>query len=121
MLPLPCNRVSGYRDLIPVIGGAGGGGAPAGLEFSRKNKNCFCPVGNFSFHSSVVKPSYYYLSLRHRRLLRHLSETAFTTGQKEVLGEGVVTLLGMPADREGGRLVSQRTVLPELEFGFILI
>ena len=76
------SRVSGYRDLIPLSGG------PAGLELSRKNKNFFCPVGNFSFHSSVVKPSYYYFSLRHRRLLCHVSETAFTTPKRGVGGRG---------------------------------
>ena len=34
----------------------------------------------------------------------------------EMLGQGIVTLFGKPADREDSGLVSQRTILPELEF-----
>ena len=34
----------------------------------------------------------------------------------EVLGQRIVTLFGKPADREDGGLVSQRTILPKLEF-----
>ena len=34
----------------------------------------------------------------------------------EALGQGVATLFGKPVDREGGRLVSQRTIFPESEF-----
>ena len=33
-----------------------------------------------------------------------------------MLGQGTVTLFGKPADREDSGLVSQRTILPELEF-----
>ena len=38
----------------------------------------------------------------------------------EVLGQGIEALFRKPADREDGRLVSQRTILPELEFRFLL-
>ena len=34
----------------------------------------------------------------------------------ELLGQGIETLFGKPADREDGGLMSQRTVLPEQEF-----
>ena len=38
----------------------------------------------------------------------------------EVLGQGIVTLLGKTADGEGRGLVSQRTILPKLEFRLLL-
>ena len=38
----------------------------------------------------------------------------------ELWRQGRVTLLGKPADREDGGLVSQRTILPELEFRLLL-
>ena len=38
----------------------------------------------------------------------------------EVLGQGIVTLFGKPADQEDGRLVSQSTILPELEFRLLI-
>ena len=34
----------------------------------------------------------------------------------ELLGQGIAILFEIPADREDGGLVSQRTILPELEF-----
>ena len=43
-----------------------------------------------------------------------------STSRSKLLGQGIVTLLEKPVDREDGRLVSQGTVLPELEFGFLL-
>ena len=33
----------------------------------------------------------------------------------ELLGQGIVTLFGKPADKEDGGLVSQRTILPGFE------
>ena len=33
-------------------------------------------------------------------------------------GQGIATLLGKSADQEDGGLLSQRTILPELEFSF---
>ena len=38
----------------------------------------------------------------------------------EVLGQGIVTLFGKPADQEDGGLVSQRTIFRELEFRLLL-
>ena len=40
--------------------------------------------------------------------------------KRQVVGQGIVTLLEKPTDREDGRLASQGTILPELEFGFLL-
>ena len=37
----------------------------------------------------------------------------------ESLGQGMVTLFGKPAD-QGDGLVSQRTILPEIEFRLLL-
>ena len=37
-----------------------------------------------------------------------------------LLGQGIVTLFRKPANREDGGLVSQRTLLPELEFRLLL-
>ena len=38
----------------------------------------------------------------------------------EVLEQGIMTLFRNPADRKDGGLVSQRTTLTKLEFGFLL-
>lgn len=38
----------------------------------------------------------------------------------ESLGQGIETLFGKPADREGGGLLSQRTIFPMLEFRLLL-
>lgn len=38
----------------------------------------------------------------------------------KVLGQAIVTLFTKPANRENGGLVSQRNILPELEFGLLL-
>ena len=38
----------------------------------------------------------------------------------KLLGQGIVTLFGKPADRDNGGLVSQRTTFPELEFRLLL-
>ena len=38
------------------------------------------------------------------------------TLREEVSGQGIVTVLGKPADQEHGGLVSQRSTLSELEF-----
>ena len=38
----------------------------------------------------------------------------------ELLGQGIVTLLRKPADREAGGLLSQRTILPKSEFKLLL-
>ena len=38
----------------------------------------------------------------------------------KLLGQGIVTLFGKPADREDSELVSQRTSLPKSEFSFLL-
>ena len=35
-------------------------------------------------------------------------------------GQGIVILFGKPADREDEELVSQKTILPELEFRLLL-
>ena len=37
-----------------------------------------------------------------------------------LLGQGIATLIEKPADREDGGLMSQRTILPELEFRLLL-
>ena len=37
-----------------------------------------------------------------------------------LLGQGIVTLFGKSADLEDDGLVSQRTILPGLEFGLLL-
>ena len=37
-----------------------------------------------------------------------------------LLGPGIATLFIKPADQEDGGLVSQRTILPELEFRLLL-
>ena len=39
----------------------------------------------------------------------------------ELLRQGIVTLFGKLADQEDGGLVSQRTILPELNLGFFCI
>ena len=38
----------------------------------------------------------------------------------KVLGQGIVTLFGKPADQEDGELVSQRAILLELELRLLL-
>ena len=38
----------------------------------------------------------------------------------ELLGQGIATLFGKPANQEDGGLMSQRTILPELEFKLLL-
>ena len=38
----------------------------------------------------------------------------------KLLGQGIVTLFGKPADQENGGLMSQRTILSELEFRLLL-
>ena len=38
----------------------------------------------------------------------------------ELLGQGIATLFGKPADQEDGGLVSQRTIFPDLEFKTLL-
>ena len=38
----------------------------------------------------------------------------------ELVGQGIVILFGKPADREDGGLMSQRTILLELEFWLLL-
>ena len=38
----------------------------------------------------------------------------------ELLGQGIATLIGKLADREDGRLVSQKTILPQSEFRLLL-
>ena len=37
-----------------------------------------------------------------------------------LLGQGIETVFGNPADGEDGGLVSQRAILPELEFRLLL-
>ena len=37
-----------------------------------------------------------------------------------LLGQGIVTLFGKPGEREDGELVSQKTILPKLEFRLLL-
>ena len=48
--------------------------------------------------------------------LIQLATRQASKSRDELLGPGIVTLFGKPADREDGGLVSQRTIFPELEF-----
>ena len=38
------------------------------------------------------------------------------TWRDESLGQGIATLFGKPVDQEDGKLLFQRTIVPELEF-----
>ena len=59
--------------------------------------------GGYSLGSFLVLPSPSSYCLLHGRPKK---------SREEVLGQGIATLFRKPADREGGGLMSQRTILP---------
>ena len=65
--------------------------------------------------------TYIYNLLMHYQVQAHAAHHRI--GQyikRQAVGQGIVTLLEKPTDREDGRLASRGTILPELEFGFLL-
>ena len=53
------------------------------------------------------------------KLLLHLVGYQ-SLGTSDDVGQGTVTLFGKPTDQEDVRLVSQGTILPELDFRILL-
>ena len=69
---------------------------------------------NKHFHSSIV-----YIIVTESKLVLLAARQA-NKSRDELLGQGIETSFGKPADWEDGGLVSQRAIFPELEFRLLL-
>ena len=67
------------------------------------------PTGASCPPKTVTEPKLVLLTTQHAK-----------NSRDKLLGQGIATLFGKPADREDGGLVPHRTTLPELEFRLLL-